>query len=112
LPCDVRDGSAFLNGVHMVVEGPVRDVAGSRTELGIRPEFVTLADSGIAARLRKVSDVGRHKVVEAIVGDTIVSAIVSESQQVPDGEVFLQFAPEQTRVYADGWLATEKGATS
>lgn len=112
LPCDVRDGSAFLNGVNMAVEGPVGDVAGSRTELGIRPEFVTLADSGIAARLRKVSDVGRHKVVEAIVGDTIVSAIVSESQQVPDGEVFLQFAPEQTRVYADGWLATEKGVSS
>ena len=112
LPCDVHDGGAFLNGVNMAVEGAVGDVAGAKTELGIRPEFVTLADSGIEARLRKVSDVGRHKVVEAYIDDTIVSAIVGEGQEVPDGPLFLQFASDQTRVYADGWLATEKGAAS
>ena len=112
LPCDVRDGGAFLNGVNMALEGALGDVTGAKTELGVRPEFVTLANSGIKAQLRKVSDVGRHKVVETIVGDTIVSAIVDEGQEVPDGPLFLQFAPDQTRVYADGWLVTEKGATS
>ena len=56
---------------------------------------------------RKVSDVGRHAVVEAMLGDTRVAAIVEGETPVQGDEVGLIFAPAQTRVYRDGWISTE-----
>ena len=107
LPCEVRDGGAFFAGAPVPLAGAVGDVAGKATEIGVRPEFVSLDDGGIEARVRKVADIGRHKVLEAVIGDAMVNAVIGEGEEVPaDGAVRLRFAPEQTRVYADGWLAT------
>ena len=71
------------------------------------PEFVSLSETGLPARVRKVSDVGRHAVVEAMVGDTPVKAVVEEATLEQGAEVHLSFAPEHTRLYRDGWIATE-----
>jgi glycerol transport system ATP-binding protein len=109
LPCEVRDGAAFYNGAQVAVAGPIRKKIGAaRTEIGIRPEFVRLADEGIAARVRKVSDLGRLQVVETMVGETRVNAIAPEGAPVPADIVHLAFDPRQTRVYANGWVATEE----
>lgn len=107
LPCDVRDGAAFFNGQPMEISGRIADVDGKRTEIGIRPEFVSIADEGIAARIRKVSDLGQNRVVETMVGESRINVVVSENAQFPDQDVFLKFDPAQTRLYADGWVATE-----
>ena len=80
---------------------------GGTTELGIRPEFIKLSDHGVSARVRKVSDVGRHAVVEALVGDTPVKAVLESAKVEQGAEVHLSFVPEQTRLYRDGWIATE-----
>jgi glycerol transport system ATP-binding protein len=57
--------------------------------------------------VRKVSDVGRHAVVEAMVGDTPVKAVVDAADVEQGAEVHLAFRPDQTRLYRDGWIATE-----
>ncbi|GHF41439.1 ABC transporter ATP-binding protein [Seohaeicola zhoushanensis] len=108
LPCEVRDGAAFFNGVQVPLEGRITGT-GARTEIGIRPEFVSLAPGGLEGRVRKVADLGRHAVVEAMVGDTRVSAIVEGPVPAQGEVVSLAFRPDQTRLYADGWLATEAG---
>ncbi|MEO1536167.1 MAG: ABC transporter ATP-binding protein [Pseudomonadota bacterium] len=106
LPAEVQNGTVSFEGQPIAVEGSVTG-NGGRTELGVRPEFVSVSDSGVAARIRKVSDVGRHAVVEAMVGDTPVKAVVDNASLEQGAEVHLSFRPDQTRLYRDGWIATE-----
>ena len=111
LPCEVRDGGAFLGGNSIALEGAISDGAGM-TQIGVRPEFVSIEDDGLAATVRKVSDVGRHYVVEAMVGDNRVNAIVDEAAPEQGETVHLQFEPAQTRLYRDGWIASTAGETA
>ncbi|MFL4468723.1 ABC transporter ATP-binding protein [Tateyamaria armeniaca] len=106
LPVVEADGRATFEGETVALEGNIKG-QGGRTELGIRPEFVTFAEKGLEARVRKVSDVGRHSVVEAMVGDTRVKAVVEGDVPEQGAAVHLNFAPEHTRLYRDGWIATE-----
>ena len=109
LPASVRNGQVVFEGHDVAVEGRVTGDGGT-TELGIRPEFVRLADSGVQARVHKVSDVGRHAVVETRVGDTAVKAIVDNATFEQGQPVCLAFQQDQTRLYRDGWIATEASA--
>ena len=110
LPCEVVNGTVRLNGVPVAVDGAVDPARTGRTELGVRPEFVSLAESGIEATVRRISDVGRHAVIEAMVGDHRVAAIHNGENPNVGDTVHLAFQAEQTRVYADGWLAMREGA--
>ncbi|PTX56156.1 carbohydrate ABC transporter ATP-binding protein (CUT1 family) [Litoreibacter ponti] len=106
LAADERDGGVSFEGQAVALEGKVTG-QGGLAQIGIRPEFVSLSDTGLSARVRKVADVGRHSVVEAMVGDTPVKAIVEGDTPEQGEEVHLAFRPDQTRLYRDGWLATE-----
>ena len=67
LPCELRDGGAFFAGQHVATAN--RGDGRGRSEIGVRPEFVSLGPSGIPAEVVRVADVGRHRVVEARAGD-------------------------------------------
>lgn len=106
LPADMRDGGAFFQGHNVALEGAVIGTNGD-TQIGIRPEFVQIGNAGLPATVRKVSDIGRHNVVEAMVGDTPVKAVTEGDAPLQGDSVHLQFQQNQTRLYRDGWLATE-----
>ena len=36
----------------------------SKTEIGIRPEFISFSKEGIPAKVLKVSNTGRHKIID------------------------------------------------
>ena len=109
--CELRDGAAFFHGQQVALEGAVRAGMTASPQIGIRPEFVSLSDSGISARVRKVADIGRHAIVETRVGEQKISLVVEGETPMQGAEVFLQFNPAQTRLYCDGWLATtQEGA--
>lgn len=111
IPCDLRGTTAYIGDLPVPLAGPTGKVPpGARTEIGIRPEFVRLGVQGLPAVVRKVSDLGRHTVVEAIINDIRVSAI-GEVHEAPEkgSAIRLAFMQEHTRLYADGWLATEEG---
>ena len=106
LPATESNGAVFFEGHAIALEGKVTG-SGGATEIGIRPEFVTLGQDGIDAQVRRVSDVGRHCVIETVVGNTPVKA-VTEGDAPPQGAtVQLNFNPVHTRLYRDGWIATE-----
>ncbi|MCV2873281.1 ABC transporter ATP-binding protein [Defluviimonas sp. WL0050] len=107
LPAEVKDGATFFNGEQVTLEGAVAPGEG-RHEIGIRPEYVTLGSTGIPATVRKVMDLGRHSVVEAVAGETRVSAIVEGAVPGQGESVHLTFRPDQTRLYRDGWIATKQ----
>ncbi len=106
LPCEVVDGGATFQGQKIALEGKVVKT-GQTTEIGIRPEYVRLSDSGIPATVRKAADIGRHTVVEMMTGGVAINAITDAAPPEPGTEVRLSFDPDQTRVYSDGWIATE-----
>ena len=108
LPCEVKDGKASVGGtVISTANAAAVKEAGGKLEIGVRPEFVSFGRDGLPARVTRVADVGRNRVVEARVGDTKVNAILDEETTVPEGDTHLVLDPAQTRVYADGWLAAE-----
>lgn len=107
MPCEFRDGAAFLNGQQVALEGPITKGKTGKPEIGIRPEFVSFGKDGIDAVVRKISDVGRHSVVESMIGETSVMTIVEGAHPNPGDHVKLAFQQNQTRLYVDGWLATE-----
>ena len=109
LPCEAKGDRAVFEGHEVMLEGPTNG-DGGRTDLGIRPEYVGFGDAGIPAQVTKVSDIGRHFVVSAMVGNTPLKAVTENSVPEPGSQVFLQFKPEQSRVYRDGWIATEERA--
>ncbi len=106
LDAEVQGGTARFHGHAVALEGPIART-GARNQIGVRPEFVRLAERGIPARVRRAADVGRHSVVEALVGDTRVSAVIDGPPPAEGDAVHLDFLPAQTRLYADGWIATE-----
>ncbi len=106
LPAAVMGDRVEFNGQPVMVEGRVNGDGGT-TELGVRPEFVSFADTGIPARVRKVSDIGRHAVVETMVADMPIKVVTEDVNFHQGDEVHLTFRPDQTRVYRDGWIATE-----
>ena len=106
LPCEVVETAAPASPATPVATVNRADArAGGRLELGVRPEFVALADAGIPAEIVRVADVGRRRIVEAVAGDSRINAIVDEDRAVAPGPAHLAFDPQQTRIYVDGWLA-------
>jgi glycerol transport system ATP-binding protein len=109
LPCDVRDGGAFFDGINIPLEGAISAGPDGKTQIGVRPEYVSLGQTGLAAKVRKVADVGRHNVVEAMLGETRVNAIIEGAAPSQGETVHLNFSQPQTRLYRDDWIATEIG---
>jgi glycerol transport system ATP-binding protein len=110
LPCDLRDGAAWLAGRPVMAAPGIGP--GARTEIGVRPEFVSFGPGGLPATIARVADIGRSRVVEARVASMKVNAVLPEEAAVPQGETGILFDPAQTRVYADGWLAAETGGAA
>jgi len=106
LPCEVTGGVARFQGQPVTLEGVITG-DGGETQIGIRPEYITLGETGLPATVRKVSDVGRHNVVEAMIGDMAVKAVTAGATPAQGAVTHLQFQPAQTRLYRDGWIATE-----
>jgi len=105
LPCELNGDSALLGGHRVQVDNPPSaGLDGKRIELGIRPEFVSLATDGIPVRIVKVSDAGRHRIIDARHGEIRIKFLVGEGRPVPSEQANLAFDKAHTRLYADGWL--------
>jgi glycerol transport system ATP-binding protein len=111
-------GSPGMNVLGATVSGATAKVAGQevalgrvygdlsgKIELGVRPEFVQLgiSDTGIPARVRRVEDVGRHKIVRLDMSGQNIDAIIGEGETPPSDSTFVSFSPAGINIYADDW---------
>jgi len=104
----VRDGLG-IDGTDAVIGGAwaarAREHPRSRLEIGIRPEFVSIVGEeegeGLAAKIVRIDDFGRHLFVTARAGPHLVTARLPEDTPVPADRARLDFAPEGTLLYAD-----------
>ena len=73
-----------------------------KLELGIRPEYVRLGALGLPVQVRKVEDVGRHKVLRASLEGQEIAVIVGEDETIPESPR-IRFDPAGINLYADSW---------
>jgi glycerol transport system ATP-binding protein len=71
-------------------------------ELGIRPEYVRLGEHGMPVSIRKIEDIGRHKVVRAQLDGHEIAAILGEDDNIP-AEPKVSFEPAGINIYANSW---------
>ena len=108
LPCTLQDGVPHFAGHRVPVAAPITAPTGASTlEIGVRPEFVRFSDKGIPVEIVKVSDVGRHSVIDAHHEGASIKLLAPEGAALPAGTARISFDPAHTRVYADGWMIGE-----
>ena len=105
LPCDVKGGAAVFAGEVIAVGNGAHVTGKGRTEIGVRPEFVSIAKTGIPADVVRVADAGRFRILETRSHGHSIKLLVKEGETVPEGSTFLAFDPGHTQVYEDGWMA-------
>lgn len=94
------DGAVPLGAAYPVLQG--------RTQIGIRPEFVTLGTEGLPYTVQRVEDVGRHRIVRGSIAGKAVNAILDEGATIP-AEPRALFQPAKINVYADDWRVAPTG---
>ncbi len=105
LPCQLDNGRPRLGNHAIAMDRIIAKMPDStaQLELGVRPEFVHFDDDGIPVQIVKVSDTGRHSVVEVKHAETSIKLLVPEGQSLPSDNAHIRFDPAHTQVYADSW---------
>ena len=103
LEATVNGNTAMVDGVSVPLGAAYGPTTG-RTQIGIRPEFVSLSRSGgLPFALRRVEDVGRHRILRGEVASAAFNIIAPEGTPVAVDEVFVTFDPTKISVYANDW---------
>ncbi len=102
LPAEIAGSTASIGDQRIALDFRPEVKAGTKTELGIRPEFISLGREGMPVAVTKVEDIGRHKVVRARFADRPISIIVDEDGEIP-AEPRVTFDPKAINIYANSW---------
>lgn len=117
-------GSPGMNVFDAQIEGATAQVAGvqvplsagyappnGKVQVGVRPEYVrvTAEETGVPARVLRVEDVGRHKIVRLEIEGAQLSAIAGEGDFIPEINPHVTFDPKGINVYADDWRVAPEG---
>ena len=94
------NGQVTLAGHYPALDGKV--------EIGVRPEFVRLTDApdGLPVRVRRVEDVGRHKIVRADFFGSAINAILPEGAEIGADHTRVLFEPSRVNIYHNDWRVT------
>lgn len=117
-------GSPGMNVIPAIVEGNVASINGSRVplgrgygnlkgkvEIGVRPEFARLsASEGLPVKVRRVEDVGRHKIIRAEFFGTDINILADEGAPIGADMNRVVFDPAHVNVYADDWRVEGEAA--
>ena len=103
-------GCAAVVAGHEIPLGAEYGAPQGRVQIGVRPEFVSVsAKDGLPARIRRVEDVGRCKILRAATEAGEINAILPEGAPAPAAACRLRFAPERINVYVDDWRVEPRG---
>ena len=111
LECTVEGNVAQVNGASIVLDEETAAKgrkAKGKLELGIRPMYLEVhseaLDGMVQARVRVIEDLGSYKIVTLTLAGKTLRATLPADKPVPEGEAWLAFPPQRTRLFADGWL--------
>ncbi len=101
MPIEVEGLNAQLGKQTIVLPGAAASTVRT-AELGIRPEFVRIGETGMPTKITKVEDIGRQKIVHLSLEGHDLAAVLPESAEIP-AEPHVTFDPAGINVYAESW---------
>ncbi|QIE41552.1 ABC transporter ATP-binding protein [Rhodobacteraceae bacterium SC52] len=106
IPARIEGDLAHVEGGTVVLPGGFAPLSG-KVEIGVRPEYARLsATEGLPVTIRRVEDVGRHKIVRATLGGRDLNIIASEGDTIGPDMTRVNFDPAGVNVYVDDWRVT------
>ena len=102
LPCKIENGEPIVDGIKISIDNKIKKKSNfSKTEVGVRPEFVSFSKNGIPVKILKVSNTGRHKIIDTECKSGKVKVLSHSSKEIPSGSAFLSFDKKYTYTYGD-----------
>ena len=111
LDATVTGDKAVIGGTEISLGQGFGTPAGN-VELGVRPEFTSLAtgDIGLPVTIKRVEDVGRHKIVRADFKGNVINVIAEEGAEISPDMNRVVFDPAGVNVYSNSWRVAPQGA--
>ncbi|MFD1696128.1 ABC transporter ATP-binding protein [Roseibium aestuarii] len=110
IPARVEGNKAYINGSHIPLGRAYAGLDGD-VAIGVRPEYARLSDSeGLPVKLRRVEDVGRHKIVRADFFGQPINIIAPEGATITTDMNRVVFDPAHINVYRDNWRVEGEAA--
>ena len=110
IPAKVDGDKAYINGSFVELAQGYGGLNG-KVEIGVRPEFARLSQTeGLPVKVRRVEDVGRHKIIRAEFFGTDINIIAGEDERVSADMNRATFDAGHVNVYADDWRVAPSGA--
>ena len=104
LPCEIKNGEINFSGQKISINKSIKKSDFTKTQLGIRPEFINFSNSGIPVKIKRVSNTGRHKIIDAESSGGDVTILSNSSTIIPSGSAHITFNQKYTYVYGDNWI--------
>ena len=104
ISADITGKVANVHGTSLALNRSYNDLNG-KVEIGVRPEFVALTKGhGLPVNVRRVEDVGRHKIVRADLFGNEINILAREGMEISPDINRVTFDPEHVNVYVNDWL--------
>ena len=102
IPCEIQNGTAEVAGVKIFTSSEIKQKSNfSKIEIGIRPELVSFSKDGIPVKIIKISNTGRHKIIDTECKSGKIKVLSHSSEEIPSGSAFLSFDKKYTYAYGD-----------
>ena len=104
LPCEIKNGQINFEGKLLPNNTSLKETNFSKTQVGIRPEFINFSKDGIKVKIKRVSDTGRHKVIDTECSSGSIKILANASVEIPSDSAHITFDQKYTYVYGDDWI--------
>jgi len=108
IPCQIDGNVARFNGSGITLDDRTTALAAKaqgHLELGIRPIHLKVhtrpVEAGLAARVKSVEDQGSHKLISLMLDEHQLYARLAEEDPVPEGQAWLTFPTQWTKLFAN-----------
>ena len=104
LTCEIKNGEINFSGQKILSHKTIKESDFSKTQIGIRPEFISFSKQGIPVKIKRVSNTGRHKIINTESNGGNIKILSNASNEIPSGSAHINFNQKYTYVYGDDWI--------
>ena len=104
LSCEIKNGEISFSGQKIQSHKSIKNSNFSKTQIGIRPEFISFSKEGIPVKITRVSNTGRHKIIDTECSGGKIKILYNASKEIPNGSTHITFNQKYTYIYGDNWI--------
>ena len=101
---EIKNGEVNFGGQKISIHNAIKKSNFSKTQIGIRPEFISFSKDGIPVKIRRISNTGRHKIIDTECNGGNIKILSNASTEIPSGSVHITFNQKYTYIYGDNWI--------